>query len=97
MYWKKLAILAGLVISSAGCQCRQYRSAEYGLAPEAEADMGMAATTEKTFVDRHPLLAAPRNYYRDGANTFVGRVFMGTFVGVPVGVAREAWQVVYGQ
>ena len=96
MFWKKLAILAALVVG-AGCQCRQYRGAEYGLPPEAEADMGMVPATEKSFVDRHPLLAAPRNYYRDGANTFVGRAFMGTFVGVPVGVAREAWQIVYGQ
>jgi len=52
---------------------------------------------EKSFVDRHPLLAAPRNYFRDSGSNLLVKTFYGTVVGIPVGIAREAWQIVYGQ
>ena len=97
MYWKKLALLAGLVVG-AGCNsCGQYRGAEYGPAPVADAQGGMVPSEEKSFVERHPLLSAPRHYYRDSSDYFVVKVLAATVVGVPVGVARESWQIVYGQ
>ncbi len=52
---------------------------------------------EKSFVDRHPILAAPRNYFRDSGDNLLVKTFYGTVVGIPVGVAREAWQILYGQ
>lgn len=52
---------------------------------------------EKSFVDRHPILAAPRNYWRDSGNNLLVKAFYSTVVGIPVGVAREAWQIIYGQ
>jgi len=56
-----------------------------------------APAAEKSFVDRHPILAAPRNYFRDSGDNLLVKTFYGTVVGIPVGVAREAWQIIYGQ
>jgi|GEM_PF-793931 len=64
------------------------------LPPEVDA---MPPAAEKGFVDRHPILSAPRNYYRDSGTNPVVKVLAGTFVGIPVGVVREVWQVGYGQ
>ena len=95
MLAKKLAVLAGLVVL-AGCHCgSNYRDADYGIMPDAPA--GALPPAQKSFADRHPLLSAPRNYYRDSGDNAVVKVLAGTFVGVPVGVAQEVWQIGYGQ
>jgi hypothetical protein len=85
----------------------QVGAADPGMADPSLADPNMAALppdvgtmpppTEKSFVDRHPILSAPRNYYRDSGTNPVVRVLAGTFVGIPVGVVREVWQIGYGQ
>ena len=90
---KKLSALFGLVVV-AGCQSAPCRQSEYGLPPESQVGV---ATSEKSFVDRHPLFSSPRNYYRDSGDSPVVKVLAGTFVGVPVGVAKEVWQIGYGQ
>lgn len=107
---KALIVLAAALV--AGCCSSPYREAAYGPGPEAppviSQDAGalppeganvMAAPLgqEKTFVERHPILSSPVNYYRDSGDNPVVKVLAGTFVGIPVGVAREAWQIVYGQ
>jgi hypothetical protein len=104
MQIKKLAVLVGLM-SATGCHCgsscrdtgygSSYRDADYGLPPDSQ--MAAVPTNEKSFVDRHPLFSAPKNYYRDSGNNVVVKVLAGTLVGVPVGVAQEAWQIGYGQ
>ena len=104
MLAKKLAVLAA-VLFAVGCHCgtsyrdcgygSSYRDADYGLVPDAQ--MGGVPPEEKSFVDRHPLLSAPRNYYRDSGDNVIVKVIAGKFVGVPVGVAQEAWQIGYGQ
>jgi hypothetical protein len=95
MLVKKLALFAGLLVLG-GCHSgSNYRDADYGIMPDATA--GALPPEEKGFVDRHPLLSSPRNYYRDsGDNPFV-KVLAGTVVGVPVGVVQEVWQIGYGQ
>jgi hypothetical protein len=93
MLVKKLTLAAFLaVVALAGCHSAPYRESAYG-SPEAYGEVA----TEKRFVDRHPLLSAPRNYYRDSGDNPVVKVLAGTFVGIPVGVAQELWQVGYGQ
>ena len=102
MLVKKLAVLAGLVVL-VGCHYGSgyrdasygYRDADYGITPDAAAS-GLPPQ-EKGFVDRHPLFSSPRNYYRDSGDNPVVKVLAGTFVGVPVGVVQEAWQIGYGQ
>jgi hypothetical protein len=105
MLVKKLAVLA-TILFAAGCHCGStysdasygsaYRDADYGLPPDAQIASG-PAPQEKAFVDRHPLFSAPRNYYRDSGDNIVVKVLAGTLVGVPVGIAQEAWQIGYGQ
>jgi hypothetical protein len=101
---RKLALCAGL-LAVAGCHCgsscrdngygASYRDAEYGVVQDPQ--FSGVTVQEKSFVDRHPLLSAPRNYYRDSSDKVVVKVLAGTFVGVPVGVAQEVWQIGYGQ
>lgn len=101
---KKLAACVAL-LAMTGCHCgstypdstygSSYQDADYGLA--ADPQYGAMPAQEKSFVDRHPLLSAPRNYYRDSGDNVVVKVLAGTFVGVPVGIAHEAWQIGYGQ
>jgi hypothetical protein len=66
-------------------------------APMPAGQVAAVPAREKSFVDRHPILAAPRNYFRDSGDNLLVKTFYGTVVGIPVGVAREAWQIVYGQ
>ena len=99
-----VALVGGMLLLS-GCRSASYRGSAYGPPP---ADYGVAMdesfsrvpavpTAEKGFVDRHPLLAAPRNYYRDSSGNLFAKVFYGTVVGIPVGIARETQQMLYGQ
>jgi hypothetical protein len=95
MLAKKLALFAGLLVLG-GCHSgSNYRDADYGIMPDATA--GALPPEEKSFVDRHPLLSSPRNYYRDSGDNPVVKVLAGTVVGVPVGVVQEVWQIGYGQ
>lgn len=50
-----------------------------------------------SFVDRHPLLYQPREYYQGSGAGKVGRVAAATFIGVPVGFVGELKQIVTGQ
>ena len=77
-----------------GCHSASYRESAYG---PPEAQFSEPAVAEKSFVDRHPVLSAPRNYYRDSGTNPVVKVLAGTFIGVPVGVGQELWQIGYGQ
>jgi hypothetical protein len=104
MLIRKLAVCAALLVVT-GCHCgsscrdtgygASYRDADYGVAPNPQ--LSSLPAQEKSFVDRHPLFSSPRNYYRDSGDSVVVKVLAGTFVGVPVGVAQEAWQIGYGQ
>ena len=95
MFAKKLAVLVGLVVLG-GCHCgSNYRDADYGIMPDAPC--GALPSHEKSFVDRHPLLSSPRNYYRDSGDNPVVKVLAGTVIGIPVGAAHEVWQIGYGQ
>ncbi len=49
-----------------------------------------------TFVDRHPLLWKPREYYDTTATGPIGKTAAATFVGVPAGILGELKQIVVG-
>src|SRR5262245_11561253 len=77
MFAKKLGVLAALVVLG-GCHCgSNYRDAGYGVTPDCSTCA--VPTQEKSFVDRHPLLSSPRNYYRDSGDSPVVKVLAGTF------------------
>lgn len=49
-----------------------------------------------TFVDRHPVLAKPRDIYNKSNHHKVVRVAAATVVGIPVGVVCETGQIIKG-
>jgi hypothetical protein len=93
------------VVAAAGCQASPSRHAalaasEPGLnVPGDTAPAVVSATPSRTvtWVDRHPLLSKPREYYENsGSNTAV-KVAAGTLVGIPVGIVGELKQIVVGR
>lgn len=104
MLSKRWALVAASLLAAGGCaHCRPQQNsgygydASYGYPPEGAMSAAPAIPQEKSYVDRHPLLSSPRNYYRDSGDNAVVKVLAGTFIGVPVGIAKEAWQIGYGQ
>jgi hypothetical protein len=54
------------------------------------------AIRKATFVDRHPLLARPRDVYHNTSHGPIIKTTAATFVGVPAGVIHEVKQIVCG-
>jgi len=50
-----------------------------------------------TFVDRHPLLSKPRDYYESSGNNKVVKTLAAGVVGVPAGLFGELKQIVVGR
>ena len=90
MHGKIWGALAATVLVT-GCAGTQYRAAAYSDGVVAE------AVPHKSFVERHPILASPKHYYEDSGDNYLVKGFAATVVGIPVGIAREGWQIVYGQ
>ena len=99
-----LAALVGLVIAAvSGCAGggprRKVAVAEPGGAVPGEEDTVVVSPPKRglTFVDRHPLLSKPRDYYESsGENRFVKTMAAGV-VGVPAGIVGELKQIVVGR
>jgi hypothetical protein len=97
-----VSILAASVIASTGCHGRQRRS------PEPTLDMGAPIGSlegpivqidpprQASGVDRHPLLAAPRDMYNNTNSNKLVKVGAATIVGVPMGVYGEVKQIFVG-
>jgi hypothetical protein len=101
-HWPALLIVAAVAVS--GCQSgpskQTLAAAEPALSPPVEGGTVVAAPTPPpktlTFVDRHPLLYKPRDYYEGaGSNTAV-KTAAAVVVGVPVGIVSELKQIVIG-
>jgi hypothetical protein len=103
-------LLAGLILAGlTGCQSgtsSQRRIAakpEPGLALAGEPGSGgliertPPPPPQETFVDRHPLLSKPREYYDSSGNNTLVKVAGATIVGIPVGIFGELRQIVGGQ
>jgi hypothetical protein len=57
---------------------------------------GAPGVRKATFVDRHPLLARPRDVYHNTCHGPIIKTTAATFVGVPAGVVHEVKQIVCG-
>ncbi len=98
------AVMAGLVIVTiSGCAGggprRKVVVAKPGVAVPGEEDTVVVGPPKRgvTFVDRHPLLSKPRDYYESaGENRFVKTMAAGV-VGVPAGIVGELKQIVVGR
>src|SRR4051794_27846304 len=102
LQWMIVALAATL--AAPGCSTpskRTLASTEPGLSTSpgdsgvVVADRGKPVAGE-TFVDRHPLLSKPREYYESSGNNKVTKTAAAAVLGVPAGIYGEIKQIVVG-
>ncbi|MGO9597073.1 MAG: hypothetical protein ACLP7Q_03535 [Isosphaeraceae bacterium] len=95
-----LALLASLTLGCHGTGSTRVSSApEPSLSGAIDNNTAVAETnTPKTvsYVDRHPLLSKPRDYWDSAGNNTIVKAGAATFIGVPVGIYGEIKQIVVG-
>lgn len=101
--WLTAAGLVLLVTLSVGCQgtgsTRVASTPEPSLSGAIDNNTAVAeANTPKTvsYVDRHPLLSKPRDYWESSGDNKIVKAGAATFIGVPVGIYGEIKQIVVG-
>ena len=100
--WLGAVGLSVLILTGAGCQASGSKRPS---APEPGLTMGpdsngaaVEAPQAKavTFVDRHPLLAKPREYWENAGDNKIVKAGAATLIGVPAGIYGELKQIVVG-
>jgi hypothetical protein len=101
--WVKVVGVLVVAVTIAGCQGTHSRRAasapEPGLSGTTDPNGTVVeAPTPKTvsYVDRHPLLSKPRDYWESSGDNKIVKTAAATFVGVPVGIYGEIKQIVVG-
>lgn len=96
-------LLALLVLSMSGCRTsgapRRVVTTEpalSGLDAEDMALLGTPPAREVTYVDRHPILSKPRDYWETSGDNTLVKAAAATFIGVPAGIVGEIRQIVVG-
>ncbi len=105
MRGRLLRMLVGLmVVAVTGCAGggprRKVAVAEPNVDLSGEADDTVVASPPPrgvTFVDRHPLLSKPRDYYENSGDNKAVKTIAATVVGIPAGVLGELKQIVVGK
>jgi hypothetical protein len=99
--WLVLSLFAAVAL--AGCKGgpskQTLASAEPALSPPIEGGTAIVEgppPQSLTFVDRHPLLAKPRDYYESSGQNPLVKSAAAVVVGVPVGIFGELKQIVVG-
>ncbi len=99
--WIGTAVL--FLMLASGCQNspspRTVASAEPSLSPAPEGGAAVVATPTPrnlTFVDRHPLLYKPREYYETSGDNKLVKTAAATVIGIPAGIFGELRQIVVG-
>jgi hypothetical protein len=104
--WPVFLFLAAVVAIASGCQSgpskQTLASAEPALSPPVEGGTTVvqapppAPPKTLTFLERHPLLYKPRDYYESSGSNTVVKTAAAVVVGVPVGIVTELKQIVVG-
>lgn len=99
--WMKVAGVLVIAATIAGCQGTNSRRAapEPSLSGTIDSNGTVAeAPPPKTigYVDRHPLLSTPREYWESSGDNKIVKTAAATFIGVPVGFYKEMKQIVVG-
>jgi hypothetical protein len=101
--WHTAAGLVLLAAMTVGCQgagsTRVSSAPEPSLSGAIDNNTAVAeASPPKTvsYVDRHPLLSKPRDYWDSSGNNKIVKAGAATFIGVPVGIYGEIRQIVIG-
>lgn len=99
-----LALTGAMLVAAPGCQgVGQRRSVAVNEPaldhPMAEGDLVVEAPPQRpmTFVDRHPMLYKPRDYYETSGENPVVKAAAATLIGIPAGVLGEMRQIVVGK
>lgn len=94
--------LSVLILTGLGCQSGGSRRASapepsLTLAPDSNSTV-VEAPQAKTvsYVDRHPMLSKPRDYWENAGDNKIVKAGAATFIGVPVGLYGEIKQIVTG-
>jgi hypothetical protein len=100
--WLAAGVLVILTVTSSGCQgtgSRQIVTPEPGLSGALESNPSVvegAPAKSVTYVDRHPLLSKPRDYWETSGDNKIVKAAAATFIGVPAGIFGEVKQIVVG-
>ena len=101
--WVKVVGVLVVAITMAGCTGQVHAGRapppSPALSGTTDPDGTVAeAPAPKTvsYVDRHPLLSKPRDYYESSGDNKIVKTAAATFVGVPVGIYSEIKQIVVG-
>jgi hypothetical protein len=101
--WLTVVVLLGISVTMAGCRGTSSRRAasapEPGLSGGLDSNGTVAEVTPPktvTYVDRHPILSKPRDYWESSGDNKIVKGAAATFVGVPVGIYSEMKQIVVG-
>jgi hypothetical protein len=97
-------MISALLMTVSGCQGSGSRRAS---APEPALSGALdqnqsgpivdsAPSKTVTYVDRHPMLSKPREYWDSSGDNKVVKAAAATFIGVPVGIYGEMKQIVVG-
>ncbi|MEW4566484.1 hypothetical protein AB1L88_01325 [Tautonia sp. JC769] len=95
-----IALLAAL---STGCQRKEFirnqsvvMDPSLGSIDPALNDPMVTQPGRATFVDRHPMLRKPVEYYQSAKPNPAHRLASAAFIGVPVGIFGELRQIIVG-
>lgn len=100
-----LSLTLALALGIAGCKSTAQRrvatTPEPGLNGPGEPGTSVVEAPVRpaptvTFVDRHPLLSKPRDYYDNSGNNKVVKAAAATVIGIPAGIFGELKQIVVG-
>ena len=100
--WLRAVGLSVLILTVAGCHgsgSRRASSPEPGLSGAADPGGSVAEATPAktvTYVDRHPILSKPRDYWENAGDNKIVKAGAATFIGVPSGIYNEFKQIVVG-
>ncbi len=109
--WIRWGFMSALLVAVIGCQGARGRRITktepalsssinddviIGESPSAAASPGPAPARTAGYVDRHPILSKPREYWDSSGENKVVKAAAATFIGVPAGVLGEMRQIVVG-
>ncbi|WP_169974234.1 hypothetical protein [Tautonia rosea] len=96
-------LFAVLATLTTGCHRKEFiRNQSVAMDPSlvsidpALSDPMLTQPSRATFVDRHPLLRKPVEYYQTAKPHPAHRLASATFIGVPAGILGEMRQIIVG-
>jgi hypothetical protein len=100
--WPGALLLSALILSGLACHgtgSRRATAPEATLSGAIDSGGTIAETpppASVTYVDRHPILSKPKEYWDDGGENKIVKAARATFIGVPYGLYGEMKQIVVG-